>query len=142
MTTSTALTAQGTTISINTGTITTPVLVPITNVSDITGFNGAATAIDVTSLTSVAKETVMGLQVWGTVTLTTMINLKEASHAALLAAKKSSVLQNFIVTLPGATTLAFTAFVTSFPIGAKVDAAVTGAIVLTISGDVTVVVGP
>jgi predicted secreted protein len=137
---STAISAQGTSIQIDTGTSGTPNLVAITNVSDISGFDGKATEIDTTSLTSAAKERVLGLQDWGQVTLSAFINLKEASHAALLAAKKDGKVRNFTVTLSDGSKLAFAAFVTTFPIAAKVDAALTGSIVLTVTGDITVTV--
>lgn len=140
-TTSTAISAQGTTIQIDTGTTGTPNLTAIVNVSDISGFDGKATEIDTTNLSSTAKERVLGLQDWGQVTLSTNINLKEASHAALLAAKKDGKVRNFTVTLSDGSKLAFAAFVTTFPIAAKVDAALTGSVVLSITGDITVTVG-
>jgi predicted secreted protein len=139
-TTSTAISAQGTKIQIDTGTSGTPVLTDIVNVSDISGFDGKATEIDTTNLSSTAKERVLGLQDWGQVTLATNVNLKEASHAALLAAKKDGLVRSFTVTLSDGSKLAFSAFVTTFPIAAKVDAALTGSIVLTITGDITVTV--
>lgn len=139
-TTSTAISAQGTTIQIDTGTAGTPNLVPIVNVSDISGFDGKATEIDTTNLSSSAKERVLGLQDWGQVTLATNINLKEASHAALLAAKKDGKVRNFTVTLSDGSKLAFTAYVVTFPIAAKVEATITGSIVLSITGDITVTV--
>jgi predicted secreted protein len=140
-TTSTAKSAQGTTISIDTGTAGTPNLVEIPNISEITGFDGKATEIDVTTLSSTAKERMLGLQDWGSVSLTTQINLKEATHAAMLAAKQASTSRNFSVKLSDGTTLAFQAFVASFPISAKVDTVYTGSISLTINGDITVTVG-
>lgn len=140
-TTSTAQSAQGTTIAIDTSATSTPDFVVIPNISEISGFDGKATAIDTTTLSSTAKETVLGLQDWGDVTLTTQINLQEATHAALLAAKKASTLRNFEVTLSDGSTLTFAAFVSSFPIGAKVDAIITGSVTLSITGDITVVVG-
>jgi hypothetical protein len=139
--TSTAKSAQGTTIQIDTGTVGAPSLVPVVNVSDISGFDGKATEIDVTTLTSTAKERVLGLQDWGTVTLNTQINLKEPSHAALLAAKKAGTAKPFTVTLSDASTLVFNAFVSTFPLSAKVDSVYTGNIVLTVTGDITVTVG-
>lgn len=119
-----------------------PVWVNVENVSDISGFDGKAAEIDITDLGSVAKERILGLQDWGSITLATFINLKEPSHAALLAAKKAGTLQSFRVTLSDLSTIVFTAFVSTFPIAAKVDAAYSGSIALTISGDITVVVGP
>jgi predicted secreted protein len=138
---STAKTAQGTTIAIDTGTGT-PTWTDIVNVSDISGFDGKAAEIDTTDLSSVAKERVLGLQDWGTLTLTAFINLSEASHSALLAAKKAGTQKSFKVTLSDASTITFSAFVAAFPIAAKVDAVYSGAIALTITGDITVVVGP
>jgi predicted secreted protein len=139
--TSTAQSAQGTAIAIDTGTTGTPSLTPIVNVSEISGFDGKATEIDTTTLTSTAKERVLGLQDWGTVTLTTQINLKEPSHSALLAAKKAGTAKNFTVTLSDGSKIVFAAFVAAFPISAKVDAVYTGSIALTITGDITVTVG-
>lgn len=140
-TTSTAQSAQGTTIAIDTSVSGTADFTIIPNISEVTGFDGKATAIDTTTLSSTAKETVLGLQDWGDVTLTTQINLKEATHAALLAAKKASVAKSFEVTLSDGSTISFLAFVSSFPISAKVDAVYTGSITLSITGDITVTVG-
>jgi predicted secreted protein len=137
---STAQTAQGTIIAIDTGTGT-PTWVPITNVSDISGFDGKASEIDTTDLSSTAKERRLGLQDWGNVTLALNINLKDASHSALLAAKKAGTQKSFKVTLSDATTIAFSAFVATFPISAKVDGVYTGSVSLTITGDITVTVG-
>ena len=140
-TTSTAQSAQGTTIAIDMGTSGTPDFTVIPNISEVSGFDGKATEIDTTTLSSTAKERLLGLQDWGTATLTTQINLKEATHAALLAAKKSSKLANFTVTLSDGSTLVFAAYVAAFPISAKVDTVYTGSISLTITGDITVTVG-
>lgn len=137
---STALSAQGTSITINTGTTQTPVLTPIVNVSDVSGFDGKAAQIDVTNLSSTAKERRLGLQDWGSVTLATDINLKEPSHAALLAAKKSGAVQSFTVTLSDSSSIAFNAYVSAFPISAKVDQTYKGNIALDITGDITVTV--
>lgn len=110
----------------------------ITNVNDISGFDGKATKIDVTTLSSTAKESIVGLQDWGQVTLATNINLRDATHAALLSAKKSGSLQSFTVTLSTGSTIQFYAYVTAFPIAAKIDSVYKGNIVLEITGDITV----
>jgi len=139
--TSTAISAQGTSITINTGTAQAPVQTPIGNISDISGFDGKATEIDTTTLQSTAKERRLGLQDWGTVTLTAQINLADPGQAALLASKKAGNLQQYVVTLSDGSTLAFSAFCSTFPISAKVDAVYTGAIALDITGDIAVTVG-
>ena len=139
---STAQSAQGTRISMDTGTAGTPVFTTfIKNVTDISGFDGTASEIDVTDLDSTAKEKVLGLQDWGSLTLTTNINLADPTHAALLAVKQSGAKKGFQVTLSDDSTITFDAYVKSFPISAKVDGVYTGAIGLTISGDITLVVG-
>jgi predicted secreted protein len=125
----------------NTGTSGAPVLTPVTNVSDVSGFDGKAAQIDVTNLSSTAKERILGLQDWGSVTLAVDINLKEESHAALLAAKKAGTAKDFTVTLSDESTITFSAFVSTFPIAAKVDAVYKGNIVLDITGDITVTPG-
>jgi predicted secreted protein len=139
---STAQTAQGTVIAMDSSTTGPAVYTtPIVNVTDISGFDGTATEIDTTDLSSVAKEKVLGLQDWGKLTLTTNINMSEPTHAALLAAKKSGAKKGFQVTLSDGSTITFQAYVASFPIAAKVDGVYTGAISLTITGDITLVVG-
>lgn len=139
--TSTAVSAQGTKLQMDTGTSGTPNLIDVVNVTDISGFDGKATEIDVTDLASKAKERRLGLQDWGSLTLTTNINLKEVSHSALLAAKKAGTEVPFSMELSDATKITFNAFVASFPIAAKVDGVYTGAIALTITGDIDVTVG-
>lgn len=141
VTTSTAISAQGTAITINTGTAAAPVQTPIANISDISGFDGKATQIDTTTLQSTAKERRVGLQDWGTVTLAAQINLADPGQAALLAAKKAGTAQQFTVTLSDGSTLLFYAFVSTFPISAKIDTVYTGSIALDITGDITVTVG-
>ncbi len=110
----------------------------VVNLSDISGFNGSANMADVTHLGSAGKEKRPGLQDWGTVTLALSINLKEPSHSALLAARKSATPLDFRLTLPGQTTIDFRAYVKDFPISAKVDQMLSGSINLEITGDVTV----
>ncbi|AOJ42710.1 phage tail protein [Burkholderia lata] len=140
-TVSTAINAQGTKLEYNTATTGAPAWAKVKNLTDLSGFNGAANVIDVTDLDSKAKEKRLGLQDWGQVTLTINTNLKEPSHSALLAAKKAGTSIDFRATLSDGSTLEFSAFVKDFPISAKVDQVVTGAVNLEITGDITVTVG-
>ncbi|MFL9902182.1 phage tail tube protein [Paraburkholderia fungorum] len=119
----------------------TPVYARITNLTDVSGFTQAANVIDVTDLDSVAKEKRLGLQDWGQLTLALNIDLKQASHSALLAAKKAGSLLNFRMTLSDSSAIVFNAYVSSFPISSKVDAVVSGSVSLEVSGDITVTVG-
>ncbi|MDR5800555.1 phage tail tube protein [Caballeronia sp. LZ001] len=110
----------------------------VTNLSDITGFNGSANMADVTRLDSTGKEKRPGLQDWGQVTISLYINLKEESHMALLTAKQKGTLLQFKLTLSDGSTIEFKAYVKDFPISAKIDQYVTGSINLEITGDITV----
>ena len=136
--TSTAISAQGTDISMNTGTAAAPVWTEVANVTDFSGFDGAAAEIDVTTLKSKAKEKRVGLQDWSAVNMAIDINLAEPSHQALLAAKKAGTKKMFKATLSDGTEIDFRAFVKSFPIGATVDDVYKGTVALTITGDIEV----
>jgi hypothetical protein len=136
--TSTAISSQGTKISKRTGTAQAPVLTPIKNVSNLNGFAGSAADIDVTDFDSAAKEYRQGLQDWDTISFDINVNMKEPSHAALLADKRSGVVAPYTVTLSDGTTIEFDAYVKSFPITAGVDNVVKGTVVLKITGDIDV----
>ncbi|WP_174769797.1 phage tail tube protein [Paraburkholderia bonniea] len=136
--TSTAISAQGTAVSMNTGTKEVPVDMPIKNVYEFSGFDGAASDIDVTDLASQAKEYRAGLQDWNTVTMGVNINMKEPSHVALLAAKKSGAIREFTATLSEGTKIGFQGYVKNFPISMAVDAVYKGSIQIRVTGDITV----
>ncbi|GGD63438.1 phage tail tube protein [Caballeronia sp. LZ025] len=136
--TSTAISSQGTKISKNTGTTQTPVWTAVKNVSNLNGFSGSASDIDVTDFDSTAKEYRQGLQDWDTVSFDINVNMKEASHAALLADKRSGVVSQYQVLLSDGTTIEFEGYVKSFPITAGVDAVVKGTVAIKISGDIDV----
>lgn len=139
-TTSTAIEAQGTKQEYNSGTDAAPVWKEITNVTDVSGFDGAANMIDVTNLSSTGKEKRPGLQDWGQVSLALNINLKEPSHAALLVAKQKRARTQFRTTLSDGTAFAYDAYVKNFPVSAKVDQVVSGTVSLEITGDITVTI--
>lgn len=138
--TSTAISAQGTSVSMSSkpagGGQPTPM--PIKNVYEFSGFDGSASDIDVTDLESKAKEYRAGLQDWDTVTMGVNINMTEASHIALLAAKKSGELKEFTATLSDGTTIAFNGYVKSFPISMGVDGVYKGSVKIKVTGDITV----
>lgn len=136
--TSTAISAQGTKVSMNTGTDTTPVWTLIKNVYEFSGFDGAASDIDVTDLQSDAKEYRAGLQDWDSVTMGININMKDESHQALLAAKKSGAVKEFKTELSDGTTMEFSGYVKNFPIQIAVDSVYKGSVQVKISGDITV----
>lgn len=136
--TSTAISAQGTKISKNTGTAAAPVWAAIKNVSSFSGFSGSAADIDVTDLDSTGKEYRPGLQDWDSVTMDININMKEASHIALLADKRSGVISEYQALLSDGTGIEFSGYVKSFPITIGVDTVYKGSVVIKITGDITV----
>lgn len=136
--TSTAISAQGTKVSMNTGTDMAPVWTLIKNVYEFSGFDGAASDIDVTDLQSDAKEYRAGLQDWDSVTMGININMKDESHQALLAAKKSGAVKDFKTELSDGTTMEFSGYVKNFPIQIAVDSVYKGSVQVKISGDITV----
>lgn len=140
--TSTAISAQGTTVSINTGTAQVPVKQEIANVTGFSGFDGSANEIDVTTLRSTAKEKRLGLQDWASVNLEIDINLAEPSHKKLLLAKKGGTKLPFIYEMSDGTLIGFNAFVASFPIGAARDDVYKGTVKLTITGDLDITFPP
>ncbi|WP_438391080.1 phage tail tube protein [Caballeronia sp. DA-9] len=139
--TSTAIGSQGTKLAKNTGTTVAPVWAAIKNLSNFNGFAGSASDIDVTDFDSEAKESRPGLQDWDTVSFDINLNMKEASHAALLADKKTGVVAPYQLTLSDGTTIVFDAYVKSVPITAGVDNVVKGTVVIKVTGDIEVTPG-
>lgn len=131
--TSTAISAQGTKVSMNTSTDMAPVWTLIKNVYEFSGFDGAASDIDVTDLQSDAKEYRAGLQDWDSVTMGININMKDESHQALLAAKKSGAVKEFKTELSDGTTMEFSGYVKNFPIQIAVDSVYKGSVQVKIS---------
>lgn len=136
--TSTAISSQGTKLAKNTGTTEAPVWTAIKNVSNFNGFAGSANDIDVTDFDSTAKESRPGLQDWDTLSFDCNINMKEPSHATLLADKRSQVTAPYQLTLSDGTKIEFPAYVKSFPITGGVDDVIKGTVVLRIADDIDV----
>jgi len=124
-----AITAAGTATSIT--------FTNIANVKTFTGFDGAASEIDVTNLDSLAKEFRLGLVDPGQFTFEIDYDSGNVGHIALRAKQVSGVLNNFKLTLPDATVVTFTAYVKKFSLGGGVDAVAKTSVDLRISGPVT-----
>jgi hypothetical protein len=130
--TSSAISAQGTTFAINdTGTVEAPVWTKVKNVKSYSGFDGSATDLD-----STAKETLLGLQDWGSFSVDVNLDYADPGQAAMLASKRASTLKQYKLTLPNGYTHTFSASVKSFPIAGGTDALLNNTIAMTISGDV------
>jgi hypothetical protein len=135
--TSSAISAQGTTFAINdTGTVEAPVWTKVKNIKSYSGFDGSATELDATDLDSTAKETLLGLQDWGSFSVDVNLDYADPGQAAMLASKRASTLKQYKLTLPNGYTHTFSASVKSFPIAGGTDALLNNTIAMTISGDV------
>ncbi len=137
MTTSTAINSQGAIFAINTGTEGSPVWTPVANVASFSGLDGEASEIDVTHLTSAAKEFRIGLKDFGGFSLEIHADYADAGQQALRDA--SDAVQMFQITLSNSTTLSFSGLVKNADsINVGVDAVVTGTVTIKITGAVAV----
>lgn len=136
--TSTAITAQGSTLQIDNDTPGTADEA-ISNVVSFSGFDGEASEIDVTNLDSTAKEFLLGLQDFGSFTFEFHPDYTDAGQNALRAAQTSGNVKTFLLTLSDTTTVAFTAYVKNAQAASGgVDAALAGSASLKISGAITI----
>lgn len=109
----------------------------ISNIKDFSGFDGAASEIDVTNLDSTAKEYRLGLADSGQFTFNIDYDSTSAGHIALQAKKVSGVLSNFKLVLPSSQVITFTGFVKKFSLAGGVDAVAKTAVDIRISGAVS-----
>lgn len=136
---SNALESQGLALYIDLGDVSPTVWTQIPEIKDINVRTGSATVIDVSDLSSAAKEKRMGLQDEGQCTFTLMFRPGDAAHAELVAAKTDRAIRDFklVLTDTPATEYRFSGFVLSVPIAAGVDAVIESAVTIEISGPVT-----
>lgn len=135
---STAIDAQGAVVAINTGTEGSPVWTTINNVASFSGLDGEASEIDVTNLSSTAKEFRIGLKDFGGFSMEIHADYADSGQNALRSA--GVAVKQFQITLSDATVLSFDGLVKNADsINVGVDAVVTGSVTIKISGPVTVV---
>ena len=110
----------------------------ISNVISFKGPGGSASVIDVTNLSSVAKEKMMGLPDEGQFTLEVNLDPDDSSHQALRAARASRTLCEFKITFTDSTpaTAVFSGYVLGFEVGGAVDQVVKASITVEITGAV------
>lgn len=101
------------------------------------GFDGQASVIDVTNLSSTAKEFRLGIVDPGTIDLEFDQDNSDTGQALLLAAYNGSLSKQFKITLPNAQTATFTGYTRKFTSAGGVDQVVKRQGTLQISGGVT-----
>lgn len=135
-----ALKSQGVTLEVSDG-AGTPVFSVVGEISGITGVgSGAATEIDVTNLSSTAKEFIMGLRDEGTISITGFLDPDDtAGQVRMRTLRDTSASTDFKITLTDspATVLSFEAFVPTFGFDINPDGAIPMNGSLRVTGAVT-----
>lgn len=103
------------------GTATPTTWTQIANVVSFKGFDGQATEIDKTDLSSVAKEFMLGLQDFGHFTFDVNKDFTDAGQVACDAAKAAGTLKSFKLLAPNGKTATFSGYVKNSPLDGGVD---------------------
>lgn len=119
------------------GTATPVAYTEISEVKSFTGFDGQASEIDVTHLTSAAKEFRLGLDDSGGFSFEMNTILDDAGQIALLASKNAGTQKNYKLTLPSGDVATFDAYAKGVPVTGGVDGIVGSSVSLRITGAVT-----
>ena len=123
--------SQGTTFTFNDGTS----AQVVGGISGYSGFDGESSEIDVTTLSSTAKEYIVGLEDFGTFTLEiAQSDVSDVGQAALRAAKTSREVRECVLTLTDGSIYTFNASVKSFTLNGEVDGADKSTVALRITG--------
>lgn len=135
---SSALASQGMTLAVGDG-ASPEVFTTISEVKSIDGPGGQASEIDVTDLSSTAKEKRTGLHDEGDVTCEINYIPANTQHAQLRSDKSAGTARNYRITFTDspATTWTFSGYVKGFSINNAVDNVTTASVVLSVSGSIT-----
>lgn len=119
------------------GTATPTTWTPIGNLISFKGFDGQANEVDVTNMSSTAKEYRLGLQDYGHFTFDVNKDFSDAGQVACDTAKRSGTLKSFKLTLPNSKTATFSGYVKNSPLDGGVDQILkTTGVSIRITGDV------
>jgi hypothetical protein len=133
---SNALEAQGTLLKIGNG-ASPEVFTTIKEIKNFTGPGGSAAVIDVTDLSSLAKEKRMGLADEGQLSFVLHYIPNDTQHAALRTARANRSETNFKLIFTDASpasTWTFSGFVTNFSVAGGVDGVIEGNVTIEITG--------
>lgn len=119
------------------GTATPVTYTAVENMKDYSGFDGSASEIDVTNLSSTAKEFRLGLVDNGQFTINYDYDPAGPGQNALRAKRISGALTNFRLTLVGQTPITWSGYVKKASLAGGVDAVGKSASDIRISGAVT-----
>lgn len=130
------ISAQGSTLSVNTGTQAVPVWLKINGVQSFSGLDGAASDIDTTDLDSTAMEYINGLVDEGKFSFDIKILHTDPGQVAVRAARTSGALTGMKLTLPDTSIATFQVLVKAIPMTGGVNAVLKTTVDTKISGPV------
>jgi len=136
---SSALDSQGMVIQWQNTGVSPNVYTTIPEVQEMSGPGGQANEIDVTDLSSTAKEFRMGLQDEGQISLTMTWIPTNTVHSGLRTDRANQTLRSFKILFTDSpqTTWTFSAFVLGLEMSAGVDDVVKATVTLRVSGSIT-----
>jgi hypothetical protein len=127
----------GKTITVGANTMTPTTYTQVNNVRTFTGFDGEASEIDVTNLSSLAKEYRLGLVDPGKFSIEVDQDDNDAGQLAVRASQIAGTLKGYKLTLPNGKVASYTAFCKKFSSSGGVDQVVKGQVDFRISGAIT-----
>lgn len=127
----------GKTLTVTSATVTGTNYALIGNLRSYSGLDGQASEIDVTNLSSLAKEIRLGLVDYGQIQVEIDHNIADAGQARALVAYNAGSIQQWVLTLPNGDTAAFNGFARKFSLQGGVDQVVRRQLDIRISGPVT-----
>ncbi len=132
---STAVKSQGATLALLGGG--SPEYTTVANINNISLTGVEASDIDVTDLSSAAREFLQGLEDPGSIDITGFYDYSNAQHVLMRDAVGGSTASTYKITLSDGHTIIFSALVSSFTLDVAVDGAVEMNMTLKISGAIT-----
>lgn len=129
-----SISAQGSTLEIQTGTTQAPTWTKINGVISYNGLDGSASDIDVTDLDSEAMEYINGLVDNGKFSMEAKTLHEDAGQLALRAAHVSGERTALRLTFPDAVVVTFDILVKSMPVSGGVNAVLKGTIDTKVTG--------
>lgn len=130
------ISAQGSTVHVNTGTVGTPVWTKINGIISFSGLDGAAGEIDSTDLDSEAMEYISGLVDEGKFGYECKTIKSDPGQIAMIAARASGAVTGIKLTFPDTSVATFSVLVKSIPVSAGVNALLKGSVDCKITGPV------
>jgi len=132
-----AVVAQGTLVKRGDGGDPTEIFTDITNVVSVTAPSGSAQVIDVTNLSSTAKEKCIGLPDNGQMTLNINYDSTDAEQTGLRDDRDAGTSRNFEVVFSDASQAAFAGYVMEWSLDTQTDDVVKLTVTVEIDGAIT-----